>query len=256
MARIVNLALNTFRESIRGKLLYIVLVFGAILIISTYILSPLSVGAAKDKIITDVGLAFISFFGVMTAVIAGSTLVHKEVDKKAVYMVITRPVSRLQYLLGKFFGIMAALVLMVVVMSAVMCAVVVLGGGSVTGGMIAALFLSLLEIAVICSLVLFFSTFTTPILTFFFTLCLFAAGSLSGDLRLFAQEFGSGTMKFIMDVFYYILPNLKLFNFRHEAVHGVPFQYSDILLTTVYAGVYCSVVIYFSYLVFRKREFV
>jgi ABC-type transport system involved in multi-copper enzyme maturation permease subunit len=256
MARIVNIALNTFRESIRGKLLYIVLVFGAVLIISTYILSPLSVGAAKDKIITDVGLAFISFFGVMTAVVTGSTLVHKEIDKRAVYMVLTRPVSRLEYLVGKFSGIMAVLVLMVAIMSVLMGIVVVLGGGSVTGGILAAIFLSLLEMAVICSIVLFFSTFTTPVMSFFFTVCFFVAGSLSGDLRVFAQKFGSGTMKFIMDVFYYILPNLRLFNLRNEAVHQVAFQYSDILLTTVYAAVYCAVIIYFSYLVFRKREFV
>ncbi len=256
MARIKNIALNTFRESIRGKLLYIVLIFGVILIVSTYILSPLSVGAAKDKIITDVGLAFISFFGVMTAVIAGSTLVNKEVDKKAIYMVLTRPVSRLQYLLGKFFGIMTALILMVVAMSVVMGVVIVIGGGSITEGILAALFLSFIEMAVICSVVLFFSTFTTPILTFFFTICLFAAGSLSSDLRVFAEKFGSGTMKIIIDLFYYILPNLKLFNLRHEAVHGIAFQYSDILLTTVYAAIYSSVIIYFSYLVFSKKEFV
>lgn len=256
MERIANIAFNTFRELIRGKLLYIVLFFGVILIISTYILSPLSVGAAKDKIITDVALAFISLFGIFTAVVSGSTLLHKEVDKRAVYMIFTRPVTRLEYLIGKFSGIMAALTMMVMIMAAVTVAVVVLSGGSITAGILAAIFLSLLEMAVITSIVILFSTFTSPILTFFFTLCIFVAGSLSGDLRVFAEKFGSQAMKFIVDAFYYILPNLNLFNLRHEAVHGMNFQYSDIMITVGYAIVYCSVIIYFSCFIFRKREFV
>lgn len=255
MTRIANIALNTLRESIRGKLLYIVLVFGGILIFSTYLLSPLSVGSARDKIVMDVGLAFISILGVMTAVIVGSTLVHKEVDKKLIYMVLTRPVSRFEYLAGKFFGIMGTLLLMTLSMVAVLLVLTLMGGGDISGGILAAVYLTVLEIAVMSMIVLFFSTFTTPVLTFFFAVCIFAAGSLSGDLRAFAEKFGSGSMKLVMDVFYYLLPNLKVFNMRHAAVHGIAFDSSDIWISTIYAVSYCGAVMILSYLVFRRREF-
>ncbi|MBD3180060.1 MAG: ABC transporter permease subunit [Candidatus Latescibacteria bacterium] len=255
MSGIKTIALNTFRESIRGKVLYVVLVFGGILILSTYFLSPLSVGSAREKIITDVGLAFISFIGVMTVVVVGSTLVHKEIDKKAVYMVLIRPITRLEYILGKFFGIMTAVLLIALVMGVLTALSVLLGGGNISGQLVAAVYFSILEMAVMCSIVLFFSTFTTPVLTFFFAACVFAAGSLSGDLRVFAEKMGSSGGKLIMDLFYYILPNLSIFNYRHEAVHQLPVPINDLLISSVYSLVYCGALLLLAYLVFRRREF-
>ena len=100
-----------------------------------------------------------------------------------------------------------------------------------------------------------FSTFTTPMLTSFFALCCFAAGSLSGDLKVFAEKFGGAGMKLVTNAFYYLLPNLGVFNLRHEAVHDLPFGPADLLLPTAYAAVYSAVVVYFACLVFRRREF-
>jgi ABC-type transport system involved in multi-copper enzyme maturation permease subunit len=254
MTKVHSIALNTFRESIRQKLLYVSLVFGGIIIASSYILSPLAVGA-KEKIMTDVGLAAISILGVLTAVLVGSTLVHKEVEKKAVFMVLTRPVPRYQYLIGKFAGVVIAIVLMVAVMTGLMFVMLMLRHGSLRPAVFAAIYLSALEVAVMCAVVIFFSTFTTPILTSFFALCLFAAGSLSNDLRVFAEKFGGSVMKTVVNVIYYLLPNLAVFNLRHEAVHDLPFGAGDLLRATFYAAVYCSVFLFFAHLVFRKREF-
>lgn len=255
MNKIGAIAVNTFRESVREKLLYVVVVFAAILVIGTFVLSPLSVGAARGKIITDVALAGISLLGVITAIMIGSTLVHKEIDKKAVYMVVTRPVSRQEYLLGKYAGMVMALLLLMSLMAVVMVLMIFVGRGGVGVPELAAVYLSMLEVAVISSIVIFFSTFTTPVLTFFFSTCFFIAGSLSGDLRAFAMKFGGTALRYAAGFFYYILPNLKVFNLRHEAVHGLRFSGNDILLATVYAIVYCSVLIYFGFLVFRRREF-
>lgn len=254
MRKISSIAFNTFRESAREKLLYVALIFGGILIVSTFILSPLAVGA-RDKIILDVGLASISILGVLTAILVGSTLVHKEVEKRAIYIVLTRPVSRARYVIGKFSGIVLAIATLVGVMTIFLVVALLLGRGALRGAVLAAVYLSLLEITVICAVVIFFSTFTTPILTSFFSLCFFVAGSLSNDLKAFTQKFGGAAVRYIIDVFYYLLPNLKVFNLRHEAVHDLAFSGTDIALATVYAAVYCGVVLYFAYLVFRRREF-
>ena len=254
MNKIASVALNTFRESIREKILVVSLLFGVILMGSSLLLSPLAVGA-KQKIIMDVGLAAISIIGVLTAVFLGSTLVHKETDKKAIYLVLTRPLSRSSFLAGKLAGIVLAIALVFAVMTAVMLVTIALGRGIVRPAVFASVYLSFLETTVVCSIVMLFSTFTTPMLTSFFALCIFAAGSLSGDLKVFASKFGGEGIKLVTGFLYYLLPNLKVFNLRHEAVHNLPFNTGDILRATLYAAVYSGVVLFFACSIFRRREF-
>ena len=248
------IALNTFRESIREKLLVIALFFGGILMTSSYMLSPLAVGA-RNKILLDVGLAAISLLGVLTSVMIGGTLLHKEIERRAVYMVLARPVSRLEYLLGKFWGILLAISSVIVVMACVMVVTLLLRHVALKPVIFAAIYLSLLEVAVICSVVVLFSTFTTPILTSFFTLCIFVAGSLSGDLKAFAERFGGDVTKRIMEMLFVALPNLKVFDLRHEAVHDLAYSATDLGLATLYAVVYCGAALYIAYMIFRRREF-
>jgi len=253
--KIISVARHTFRESVREKLLYLVVIYAMALVVSVFILSPLSVGAAKGKIVTDVGLAGISILGILTAVIVGSNLVHKEVDKKAVLMVLTRPVSRAEYLVGKFAGILVSLLSLTSIMTAILLVMMLVGGGKITPAVFYAIGLSLIEIGLIVAVMIFFSTFTTPLLTSFFTICIFVAGTLSGDLRLFAQKFGGKAMNYLMDVLYFTLPNLNVFNLRHEAVHGLRYSAAEILLPAGYGVVYTAAMLYFSWLVFRRREF-
>ncbi len=255
MRRISCVAQNTFRETIRQKLMYLVLVYIGILLFGVFVLSPLSVGAAKGKIIVDIGLAGISIFGVLTVIVVGSTLVHKEIDKKAIYSVITRPVSRNEFILGKFSGIVMALTLLMAGMIIVMSVMVLIGRGQITGAVILAAIFSILEMVVMSAVVIFFSTFTSPILTSFFSICFFVAGSLSSDLMVFADRFGGTAMKYCTKVLYYALPNLRIFNLRNEAVHDLRFNHSDIWITILYALVYCSVILYFANLIFSKKEF-
>jgi len=254
MRTIAAIALGTFRESVREKILAVAALFAVVLMGSSAFLSPLALGA-KQKIVTDVGLAAISMIGVLTAILLGSTIVHKEVEKKAIYLVLARPVSRPAYVVGKLSGIVLALVLVFAAMTAVLVATLAFGSGLLRPAVFASVYLSLLETSVICSLVVFFSSFTTPVLTSFFTLCLFAAGSMSNDLRVFAEKFGGAGAKLVMDCLYYLLPNLQVFNLRHEAVHGLPFSPGDIALATGYAAVYSAVVVFFACLVFQRREF-
>lgn len=255
MRKIWSVALNTYRESVREKLLYLVIIYALALMVSVFILSPLSVGAAKGKIVTDVGLAGISILGILTAIIVGSNLVHKEVDKKAVLMVLTRPVSRAGYLVGKFAGVSLSLLSLVGIMTVVLVIMMLVGSAPLTPAVFMAIGLSLIEIGLIISVMIFFSTFTTPLLTSFFTICIFVTGTLSGDLRLFAQKFGGKTMNYVMDVLYFTLPNLKVFNLRHEAVYGLRYSPVEVLLPAAYGIVYTAAMIYFAWLVFRRREF-
>lgn len=254
MTRIWAVALSTFRESVRERILLLAVVFGAVLVGSALFLSPLAVGA-RQKIVMDVGLAAISIIGVLTAVMLGGTLLHKEIDRKAIYLVLTRPVSRPAYLVGKLAGVVLAVGLVFAAMTAVLLAAIALGGAPLRPAVFASIWLSLLETTVVASIVVFFSTFTTPMLASFFTLCAFVAGSLSNDLRLFAEKFGGAASGLAAHVFYYVLPNLAAFNLRHEAVHDLPFRAVDVALASLYAAVYVSVAVLAACLVFGRREF-
>lgn len=252
--KIVSIARSTFKESIREKVWLIVLFFGAIVIASSFFLSPLAVGA-KQKIILDVGLASISILGVLTAILVGSTMLYKEMDKRAIYLVLTRQVSRFEYLLGKLGGIVSTIAVLIVAMAVIFLATAYAGAGGINSKVAAAIYLSLLEMTLMSALIVFFSTFTTPVLTSFFSVCIFVAGNLSADLRTFADKFGGPFLKWLMNWLYYILPNFKVFNLRHEAVHDLPFNAQDLTAATAYAFVYCFAVIYFAYLIFKEKEF-
>ena len=255
MRKILSVAVNTFRESVREKILYLVILYAIALMISVFILSPLSVGAAKGKLVTDIGLAGISIFGIFTAIIVGSNLVHKEVDNKAVLMVLTRPISRAGYLAGKFAGVLLSLLVLSGIMTAVLVFMMLVGRAPMHPALFPAIALSIVEIGLIIAVMIFFSTFTTPLLTSFFTVCIFVAGHLSGDLRTFAQKFGGRAMNYVMDFLYFTLPNLKVFNLRHEAVHDLRFTASEVLRPAAYGIVYTAAMLYFAWLVFRNREF-
>ena len=253
LRKVLAIARSTFRESIREKIWLLVFLFGAIVMASSYFLSPLAVGA-RGKIILDVGLASISIIGVIASVLVGSTLLYKEIDKKAIYLVLTRPVTRFEYLLGKLSGIVSTIGLLMFAMALAFVAIIYVSGLSANRVLLAAIYLSILEMTLMSAIVVFFSTFTTPILTSFFSFCIFVAGSLSGDLRAFAQRFGGSSVRWLMDLFYYTLPNFSVFNLRHEAVHNLPFNMSDLTMATVYAAVYSVALIYFGYIVFKSRE--
>lgn len=254
MDAISSIAVNTFRETVREKMLYVAVFFGVILMASSYVFSPLAVGA-RDKMVMDVGLGGISILAVLTVIFMGSTLLNKEIKKRAVDIILTRPVNRFQYILGKFAGMVTSLYLMMLIMAAVLVGMVLLSRGGMETTVVAAIYMSMLEAAVICSVVIFFSSFTTPVLTMFFSVCVFVAGSLSGDLRAFTDRFGGAAVKYIMDLFYYALPNLSLFNLRHQAVHKLGFSAEEVGFSSLYAVVYCMVLLYFAYLLFNRREF-
>lgn len=244
----------TFKELIRKRILLLAIIFGLLLVGSSLFLSPLAVGA-RQKIVLDVGLASISIIGVIATVLLGGALLHEEIDRKAIYVVLSKPISRSSFVAGKLIGLVSAVSLVFAAMAAVLVVMTYAGGAYPGAAIFASIYLSFLEMAVIASLVIFFSTFTTPMLTAFFALGFFAAGSLSNDLLAFARTFGGTGTKIATWFFYYLLPNLKVFNLRHEAVHNLPFKASDLALATCYAVVYIAATLYLACLLFRRREF-
>ena len=191
LSRILVLAQNTFREAVRDRLLYNLLLFATLMIASSIVLAKLHIGY-DERIYRDVGLGAISFFGVLIAVFVGINLVYREISLKTVYSMLAKPVRRWEFLVGKYLGLMVLLVVEIGVMSALFFGVLWYKGSDILPGMFWAIEMILLELALITAVAIFFSSFTTPYLAGMFTVALWIIGHLLADVRAFGLQPGSG----------------------------------------------------------------
>jgi Cu-processing system permease protein len=266
-AVVPRIAGAVFRESVRDKVLYGILAFAVLIIAASLLLGQLTAGQ-EVKIIKDLGLAAISIFGHFIAIFIGIGLVSKEVERRSIYALLVKPMTRSQFLLGKYLGLVLTLAVNVTVMTAALLAVLAVfvqfapanaalawDAPGVDPALIKASALMLVELACVTALAIFFSTFTSPVLAAAFTLGLTIAGHFSADLRNFELVVESPIMQWLMRGLYYLLPNLAPFDVKLLVVHGRPVTAAYMLLTSAYGVVYIAALITLSAFVFSRRDF-
>ncbi|MBI4486106.1 MAG: ABC transporter permease [Acidobacteria bacterium] len=267
MKAIGTIALNVFRESIRDKVLYNLVLFAILLIGASYLLGQLTAGQ-DVKIIKDLGLAAISLFGLFIAVFIGIGLVSKEVERRSVYSLLSKPVRRYQIVLGKYIGLALTLAVNVGLMALALYALLFYMSWGAPAeadlvwdapvrdpAMLKAVALILVELMLITALALVFSTFSSPMLSAAFTFGFFIVGHFSADLRNFDQVVDSPSATRLARGLYWVLPNLAQFDVKSQVVHGqlVPFGY--MALTTGYAALYIVMLLIIAMYVFSRRDF-
>jgi len=253
LGAIVAIGLNTFREAIRDRVLYLMLVFALIIIGISRLLSLLTVGD-EEKIIKDVGLSAISLFGVMTAVFVGVSLVFKEIERRTVYTLLAQPVLRSHFLFGKFIGLFAVLLLNVVLMSAALFALL-LFRGEPPWPLLPALLLIAVELAVVTAFALLFSSLTNPVLASVWTFAVYVAGHLSWSLLTLREKVPEGVARWICDGLYWVLPNLKRLDLKAQVVHGLGMPEGYVGLAAVYGLGYGAVIVALACWAFSRKEF-
>lgn len=252
--RVLAIARNTFREAVRDKVFGLVGAFGLLLVLTSIVLSPLTVGA-QTKMVADVGLASISIFAMLIILLMGSGLVHKEIDKRTIMTVLSKPLTRTDYVLGKYFGLLSTLAVIMAAMSALFLLAVWLTPTVFEMGYLKALYMGLLEMSLVTAVAIFFSSFTSPILTSLFTLGVFLAGHTLTDLRTFAAMAESTGVIWSMNALRWILPDLEIFNVRNAAVHNLPIEPEHIFWASVYAVLYSTICLLLGAWIFGRREF-
>jgi ABC-type transport system involved in multi-copper enzyme maturation permease subunit len=246
------IALNTFREAIRDRVLYLLLVFALILIGVSRLLSLLTVGS-EQKIIKDVGLSAISLFGAMTAVFVGVSLVFKEIEKRTIYTLLANPVRRWQFIAGKFVGLLAVLSLNVAIMFCALSVVLWIWGAS-PWPLAPAVLLIVVELAIVTAFALLFSTVTNPILASVWTFATYVVGHLSWSLLLLRDKL-QGLAGTVFEIAYWVLPNLERLNIKAEVVHAIPLPPGYVPLATVYGLGYALLVLVLTCVVFERKDF-
>ena len=253
ITRVGALAFSTFRETVRDRIFYLVAVFGFVMLASTAVLSPLTVGA-QGKIMADVGLASMNLFGLLVVIFVGTGMVRKEMDKGTILTILSKPVGRREYLLGKFLGLNLTLFCMLLVMGLIFLLMTFLAPGSFSLRFVPVFYLTFLELMLVNAVAIFFSTCVSPILAAVFTLGTFVVGHLSQSIRDLGNIQGTAFQQKISTVVYYLIPNLEVFNVRGEVVHGVDVSAELVAMATVYGLCWSGLLLLIAGAVFAGRE--
>jgi Cu-processing system permease protein len=247
------IAINTVRESVRSKLLYGLLFFAVGMIGSGAVVASLSY-VEGDRILQDVGLGSVRLFGVAIAILVGINLIHREVDRRTVYTILSKPLSRGEFLVGKFLGLTLTIWLQMAIMGVAFVGVSLATGAPLGGPHLAFFFLAGVELALVVSIATFFSAFTTPVLAALFTTGIWGVGHLSRQLRDLGASSQSPSFEWVTWLLHRVLPDLESFNLASEAAHLLPVTASDWVLPALYGAGYLTLVLFAAVAVFERRD--
>jgi len=248
--------LNTFREAVRDRVLYSLVFFALLMMAAAILVGQISIGI-EDTVIVTLGLSAISMIGLLIAVFIGVALVSKEMDKYTLYALLAKPVQRWEFLLGKFGGLVLTLAVNTAAMALGLLVVMLYVKHSLQGSdavVLVAVYFILLKLALVVALALLFSCFTTPLLAILFTVGLYIVGLYVQELRDMPLEVMSPAMSSFTKWLSYLLPNFENFNVMAMAAHGRAVPGALILQNTLYAVVYCTIVLTAAAAVFSRRN--
>lgn len=262
MNRVAAIALNTFREAIRNKILYVLLLFAVGLIALTLAIGQMSLHE-ELRVTRDLGLGGMALFGVLIAIFVGVNLVYKELDKKTVFSLIPKPLHRFEFILGKYAGMVFTLAVLVGIMAAVLFAVLLLNGGSAEPAVLRAVVLLFIEVMVITAVAVLFSSFSSPFLSGVFTLGIFVVGRSMPELRQLIDKLELPALRGFLRGLAHVFPDLNLFyvsgsmlDGAHVTVHAAFVDWGYVASAASYGLLYVACALGLAMLIFSRRDFI
>jgi ABC-type transport system involved in multi-copper enzyme maturation permease subunit len=248
-------AANTFREAIRDKVLYNLVFFALLVMGASVVIGNMTLGESV-KIIMDLSLAAMEIFGLLIAIFVGIGLVHKEIQRRTISMLLAKPIARRSFVVGKYLGLMLVIALNVAVMTAVLVLLLALySPGAIYGGLFVAVLLILVELMVVTAVAVLFSTFSTPTLSAMLTLGVWVIGRFSSDLAEFAAKSESAAQRAALLGVHYLLPNLEKFDVKHLVVYQMALEPAYVGSALVYGALYILFLIALAAVIFERRDF-
>ncbi len=255
LGRISAIAANVFRETLREQVLYLILLFSLILVGAVNLLPQLAANGEK-KIILDVGIAAIEIVGLIVTVFVGTALVNKEIDKRTIFVLIAKPMSRAEFILGKHLGISSVLALLVGLMTLIFVVVLALAKISAPGlAIVVANFYIFWQLMLLAAIAILFGTFTSSLLAALLTFAMYLMGNYSRDLLSLGEISKSESLQAVTRFIYLILPDLSRANLKNEAVYGILPAIGDLVNNGIYIFSYALLVLAVAILIFARRQF-
>ena len=255
MTRILTIARNAFREAVRDRVLYNLILFVLLITASAVFLGELTAGQ-EARVIVDLGLSASLVFGTFISIFVGVSLVWKEIEKKTVFSIFSKPIGRAEFVVGKYLGLCATLLVNVAVMGiGISIAEAYVGGTKFIAPLWGAISLIYLELTITTAVAIVFSSFSTPALSALLTFFIFLIGHFSSSLRDLAENLGSRAAVIFFNAIYYLLPNLAHFSFIANTAAGETAPFSLLGNCLLYALVFDAVLLAIAVLVFSRRNF-
>ncbi len=260
-------AMAVFRESVRDRVFYNLVLFAVLLVSASILLAQLTAGQ-DVKIIKDLGLATTSIFGLFIAIFVGINLVSKEVDRRSIYPLLAKPVRRSEFIAGKYAGLLLTLFVNICVMAIALYAILFVlarttppnivkswEAPALDPALLKAMLLIYVDLALVTAVALFFSSYSSPLLSAAFTLGVYVIGQFNRDLGRFDQIVSSPALAAVGKVFYYVLPDFARFDVKLAVVHGFPVPATFLLSSVAYAAAYIAALLLGAMTVFARRDF-
>ena len=255
-SKVWPIAATTYKELIRSRVLYSVIFFGAVLILVSAFFGSVTIGD-QTKVIKDFGLFSISIFCAAFSVLAGASILFKELSRRTIYNILAKAVERSEFVVGKFFGMFLTALSMLVIMAAGLTAFTAIFSGKFEAGLLVAYVHIAFELSIVCALAIFFSSITvTPSLSGLFTFFIFLAGRSRGHLLYFVNSDSSNfLLKRLLNGLYLALPPLDVINISNLVVYDRGLSLEQSLLSGIYTISYCVILLIIASLVFERRQF-
>lgn len=257
MSKSTAIAFNTFMETIRDRVLYVIILFAAIMCLLSLVLGSLSIGN-NVKIILDLGLGTINIFGVVLAIFIGTSIVYKEIDRKTIYMILSKPIDRWEFIMGKFLGLSFTLTIVIVIMSAIFFSLLMFYkvGSQQLYLTFVSVFLILIELYVMTAICVMFSSFSTPLLSMVFALAIWVIGHFNPTMLMLAKYANNEMLLSLVTFLHYVLPDFSKFNIKNN-IDNMEYvlNLSQVGFTVLYGILYSAAILSISMFAFSRREF-
>jgi ABC-type transport system involved in multi-copper enzyme maturation permease subunit len=262
IGRVFAIGLNTFREAIRNKVVYgigfVVVVWNLV----AFALSEMSLHE-EARVARDWGLAGIALFGSITAIILGVVLLYGEIQKKTIHNILSKPIERWEFVVGKYLGMSATLLLVTVGFGVVMAGMLELRDVAFSGPILRALVLDALAIQIVAAVAVFFSSFSTPFLSGVFTAAIWFLARITPEIEYAARKAKVPAARLLAEIWLKLSPDLHMFMIsgseidgQHVSVHGDFVGWGYVGNAGMYALLWIAVLLILASLIFRQRDFV
>lgn len=255
MRAIWIIAKNTFREIIRDQILYGILVFALLLIGLSLVLGQLSF-TEHARISADFGFSGMEIAAAVLSVFVGSTLVAREIEKQTILTLLVRPISRAQFLLGKYLGLALVSTLVLASLACVQGLVLMAFELPIGVAFFEAITGVILEAFVLVAVAMFFGAFSRPTPTVIFSAAVFLIGHWIGSLRFFIEKSDSREFRVLATMIVRSMPDLERFNWRSAPIYNAVVPGSEVCMATAYAIGWITILLALTALIFRRRDFV
>ena len=249
-----NIALNTFKEIVRNKFLYLILIFWLLFILFSISLWKLSIWD-DQKIITDFGISMIEIFWLVWVLFVWSQLLFKEIEWKTIFLILSKPIKRYEFILGKFFGFWLVITLITFVQSILYFVVLAIKWISIDWLIVASIFFILLKLLILVWIVLFLSSFMSTILTIIVSIMIyFASHSFSLIIDL-VNRLNVSAVTYLTKAVHLIFPPFEAMNLRDFIWSNVKFSIMYFVWNTTYAIAYLVIILVATSIIFNNKKF-